>query len=212
MSLRNNFYLNSFEAPITKKEDINIIQLNPNYLQIYKIKNFISSSESKKLIEAINQTKLVRTGKANTFNEYTDKKCDLNNHQLVKDINSRMSLLIGCENSLPTLGMKYYQKDYKNKHFDNPWKTIDGKSILASDALKNKSKTTWTFMVYINDIDDGGETYFPRLNIKVIPKMGSALVWNNLFIDGSLNPFSEHQSLSVKSSEKYILTKWFRSS
>jgi len=128
----------------------------------------------------------------------------------LRNINKKMALLIGNSYSLPTLGMKYFPNDYKDKHYDNPWKFKKGKLDLAYDALRNKSITTWTFIIYLNEVKCGGETLFPNLNLKIKPKTGMALIWNNLLIDGSINPFSEHQSLKAKEDNKYIITKWFK--
>ena len=77
---------------------------------------------------------------------------------------------------MPTLGMgKYFKNDYKTRHFDNPWKYINGKLELGINALKDKSLTTWTFMIYLNDVIDGGETYFQKIDLKIVPQTGLAL-------------------------------------
>lgn len=69
---------------------------------------------------------------------------------------------------------------------------------------------TWTFMVYLNDKCEGGETEFVRLGLKFKPKTGRALVWNNLKPDGEVNPFTLHQAHPIVSGEKVVITKWFR--
>jgi len=32
-------------------------------------------------------------------------------------------------------------------------------------------------MTYLNDVDDGGETYFNHFKIKVKPKYGKTMIW-----------------------------------
>lgn len=209
LALKNNAIINSYKAPIANKNNTKYI-IKDKYLQIYKIPEFISGRECLGLINIINSSNLMRTGKGLKFNSYTDKKCIIEDNPLIKKINRRMISLIGNSNSLPTLGMKYYQNDYKEKHFDNPWKFHNGKLELGIDSLKNNSITTWTFMIYLNDVKKGGETFFPKINLKITPKAGMALIWNNLFIDGSINIFSEHQALEVQENDKYIITKWFK--
>ena len=43
-------------------------------------------------------------------------------------------------------------------------------------------------MVYLNDVDDGGETDFVKIDKKIQPQQGMAVVWNNLNPDASINP------------------------
>ena len=35
----------------------------------------------------------------------------------------------------------------------------------------------FVFMTYLNDVDDGGETYFNHFKIKVKPKYGKTMIW-----------------------------------
>jgi prolyl 4-hydroxylase len=75
---------------------------------------------------------------------------------------------------------------------------------------KTRGQRTWTFMVYLNEECDGGETEFCRLGLKVRPKTGTALIWNNLYADGCPNPDTIHQSHPITAGEKMVITKWFR--
>ena len=40
---------------------------------------------------------------------------------------------------------------------------------------------TWTTMIYLNDVEKGGETYFKHLKLKIKPEKGLLIAWNNLF-------------------------------
>jgi prolyl 4-hydroxylase len=40
-------------------------------------------------------------------------------------------------------------------------------------------KKQYTIFVYLNDVESGGETWFPRLSLRVKPRRGAALVWEN---------------------------------
>lgn len=73
-----------------------------------------------------------------------------------------------------------------------------------------QGQRTWTFMVYLNDVEAGGVTEFPRLELVVKPKKGMAVIWNSLYPDGSGNPDTAHWAKPVEQGEKYIITKWFR--
>ena len=69
---------------------------------------------------------------------------------------------------------------------------------------------TWTFMVYLTEGCEGGETEFVNLGFSVKPEKGTALVWNNLYPDGQPNPDTLHQAHPVTEGEKVVITKWFR--
>ena len=70
---------------------------------------------------------------------------------------------------------------------------------------------TWTFMLYLNDVEQGGETHFKHLKLKVKPKQGMAIFWNNLYKNGVPNPKTLHEACPPVSGNKYVITKWFRS-
>lgn len=73
-----------------------------------------------------------------------------------------------------------------------------------------RGNRTWTFMVYLNEGMEGGATRFPQLNQVIEPKLGMALLWNNLHEDGSPNRNTEHSGEPVTRGHKVIITKWFR--
>lgn len=68
----------------------------------------------------------------------------------------------------------------------------------------------WTTMIYLCDVEEGGETEFPRLGIKVPPRRGTLLIWNNMRPDGSPNGETIHAALPVVRGTKYVVTKWYR--
>jgi hypothetical protein len=73
-----------------------------------------------------------------------------------------------------------------------------------------RGNRTWTFMVYLNEELEGGATRFTKIDYAIKPKTGMAVLWNNLHVDGSINPFTMHCGEPVISGHKLIITKWFR--
>ena len=59
-----------------------------------------------------------------------------------------------------------------------------------------------TFMIYLNDITDKGETEFYHQNIKISPEAGLAVIW------GSDWTFM-HRGIPSPTQTKYIVTGWF---
>jgi prolyl 4-hydroxylase len=67
-----------------------------------------------------------------------------------------------------------------------------------------------TAMAYLNRVEEGGDTAFPRLEIQVAPRPGTLLIWNNADAEGVPNPWTVHASTPVVRGAKYIFTKWYR--
>ena len=57
------------------------------------------------------------------------------------------------------------------------------------------------WMVYLNDVEDGGETEFLYLSKRVKPKQGTLLFWPTSFTH-------THRGNPPISNEKYIMTGW----
>ncbi|HYI40154.1 MAG TPA: 2OG-Fe(II) oxygenase [Allosphingosinicella sp.] len=69
---------------------------------------------------------------------------------------------------------------------------------------------TWTAMIFLNTPEGGGQTAFPNANVRVTPRTGNLLLWNNLDQYGEPNTFSLHTGCPVDEGIKYIITKWYR--
>lgn len=67
-----------------------------------------------------------------------------------------------------------------------------------------------TFMMYLNDVEEGGETYFRDLDLYIKPMTGKAIVWWNLTEDRVRDVSANHEGRPLKSGLKYICTKWIR--
>lgn len=75
---------------------------------------------------------------------------------------------------------------------------------------KRGGQRSWTAMIYLNAVEDGGATEFPRLGVSVSPQQGMLLVWNNARPDGTVNEDTLHQATPVVHGTKYVITKWYR--
>jgi prolyl 4-hydroxylase len=68
---------------------------------------------------------------------------------------------------------------------------------------------TWTFMVYLNEVEAGGATRFKVVDKLFRPETGKLVCWNNHRPDGSLNPATLHHGMKVRKGVKYVITKWY---
>jgi prolyl 4-hydroxylase len=67
-----------------------------------------------------------------------------------------------------------------------------------------------TFIAYLNDVPNGGETFFPDAGISVAPKQGGAVYFHYLNSVRQLDPLTLHGGAPVLNGEKWIMTKWVR--
>ncbi len=69
---------------------------------------------------------------------------------------------------------------------------------------------TWTFMIYLNDVEAGGATRFKAIGKTFQPEAAKLLCWNNRRPDGRENPNTLHHGMKVRKGLKYVITKWYR--
>jgi prolyl 4-hydroxylase len=67
-----------------------------------------------------------------------------------------------------------------------------------------------TFLVYLDDDYDGGETAFPKLGLSVKGRAGDGLLFRNATADGAIDPLAVHAGLPVTRGAKHVASRWIR--
>lgn len=67
-----------------------------------------------------------------------------------------------------------------------------------------------TLVMYLNDVEQGGETTFPDVGVSVVPKKGAAVYFEYCNSKGQVDPLTLHAGNPVIEGEKWIATKWMR--
>lgn len=67
-----------------------------------------------------------------------------------------------------------------------------------------------TFLVYLNDDYEGGETEFVATGLKVKGRKGDGLLFRNADASGAPDPRSQHAGLPVRAGEKFLASRWIR--
>ena len=72
---------------------------------------------------------------------------------------------------------------------------------LHFDALANVAHRYLVFLWYLNDVQEGGETEFPALGLKIAPRTGRLLMFPPYWM-------YPHRGLQPISNDKYILSTY----
>jgi prolyl 4-hydroxylase len=199
-----HFEKNSIYIPNAQKLDTELAEF-------YTLPNFLNSEECDQVTELIKKklrpSTIAADGEADESYR-TSRTCDLGEFSdpLIADIDRRICSLLGIHPSYSEITQgQYYKTDEEFKvHTD----FFEGPAF--EEHARERGQRTFTFMVYLNDVESGGETEFIRLKQTIKPKKGMAIIWNSLNEDGSNNYNTLHQAHPVRSGVKSIITKWFR--
>ena len=139
----------------------------------------------------------------------TSETCDLPaTEAAVQELEQRLFELSGIEPAYgePAQGQRYAVGQEFKPHTD--YFEPDGRDFLKYCSVAGQR--TWTFMIYLNDVDAGGATRFKVIDKLFRPDEGKLVCWNNHRPDGTLNAATLHHGMKVRKGVKYVITKWYR--
>lgn len=79
----------------------------------------------------------------------------------------------------------------------------------STSKIANNNRIS-TLVMYLNDVEQGGETFFPKLNFSVSPQKGMAVYFEYFYNDENLNKLTLHGGAPVITGEKWVATQWMR--
>lgn len=189
----------------------NAVRYDSNKVELYTLEDFLNKEECEKIIALINNkkqpSKLSSHEQDQSFR--TSSTCHLGHmdNAFMHEIDQRICKIIGIDPSYSEIIQgQYYEIGEEFKAHTDYFETHE---MSAHGA--QMGQRTYTFMIYLNTVEDGGETVFPQLGDAFKPKTGTAVIWNSLNPDGSTNANTLHHAMPVKKGYKAIITKWFRS-
>lgn len=123
-------------------------------------------------------------------------------------VHARMSATIGLPNRFFELTniLHYSPGEQFTPHYDYLDPTEPG---LRAD-METRGQRIVTFLVYLNEDYDGGETDFPRLDYRFKGKTGDALMFGNVSANGVPDQRTLHAGLPPTRGEKWLLSQWVR--
>ena len=191
---------------------IRVLNENPRIVYIY---NFLNDKETNHLISYAKKNKrpstidtkdggpvTLQTNVRSSNTAHVEKNAD----EIIKGIELKASNFANSDTyHLEPLQVVIYEKGQKyTPHYD----------FFSSDSPEmvyggNRNKT---ILVYLNNLPDdaGGNTFFPKLNIRVKPSKGDAIYFENMN-GGIVNWDTLHAGEELLSdTTKYALNMWFR--
>ena len=109
----------------------------------------------------------------------------------------------------------YIEDFYQSLNFIGQWRNDDyciltrynpGESFMdwhCEQGNLRKSSRMMAWMIYLNDVSDGGETVFLNQRHSIAPEAGKVVIWPAAWTH-------THKGLVSKTQTKYILTGWFK--
>jgi prolyl 4-hydroxylase len=180
-------------------------------LELFALANFLTGEECDGLIALIDAGRkpsgILADDPDPEFR--TSESCDLAPRDpLVQRIEAKVAGVIGLD---PTHGETIQGQRYAPGQQFKPHHDFfhTGQSYWPAQQAAGGQRT-WTAMIFLNVPAQGGQTVFPDAKVKINPRRGTLLAWNNLGLDGNPNPKTLHAGAPVVEGVKYIITKWYR--
>ena len=182
-------------------------------VQVYAHPDYLPAAECARLVAMIDARRRPSTLLSDRSGpEFrTSESCDMDRwSDEVKPVDEGIAALLGLDPALGETmqGQRYAPGQQFRAHQDY---FHEGESYWPRMKATGGQRT-WTAMIYLNDVAEGGATWFPRAGIRVSPRRGLLLAWNNMDADGAPNAATQHEGMAVTQGTKYIVTKWFRES
>jgi len=212
-----------FERIVDKYENVNVLSQPSKEPDatfqpwVITIDDFVSPEECEKLIELggiegyerstdVGGKKFdgtfdaVKSGTRTSENAWCHKDCY--EHPMAKSVMNKIETLTGIPESHSEYLqlLKYQTGQFYRVHHD----------YIEHDEDRPAGPRVLTAFLYLNDVEAGGGTNFPDLDLTVMPKKGRLLLWPSV-IDS--NPSKKdfttrHQALDVEAGEKYGANAW----
>ena len=180
-------------------------------VELFQRRDFLDPQLCQELITLIDAHRRPSTIADHNGDDYfrTSETCDLSaDEPSVQALEQRLVALNGIDPAYgePVQGQRYDIGQEFKAHTD--YFAPDGADFAKFCSVAGQR--SWTFMIYLNDVEAGGATRFKAIGKTFQPETGKLLCWNNRKPDGSVNPNTLHHGMKVRKGVKYVITKWYR--
>jgi len=113
---------------------------------------------------------------------------------------------VALANLEPSSVLHYSPGQQFEPHYDFLDPNVSG---YAKDVAENGQRIA-TFLLYLNDDYEGGETDFPKLGFRYKGRKGDALLFWNVTSSGDPEEQTLHAGRPTTAGEKWLLSQWLR--
>ena len=187
---------------------------------VFTLKGVLSEGECNHFIKTASNN--VKRSSVSGYDEGNERKDELDNRRTssncwiahnqdstTREVVNRISKLV----QIPSSHAEAYQVlHYGNSQEYQPHlDTFDQNNEGYAPYLKNGGQRVVTALAYLNDVIEGGETVFPKIDKSVSPERGKIVIFH-LCKKGTYepNPDSLHGAMPVIKGEKWAFNLWFR--
>ncbi|WP_442602017.1 2OG-Fe(II) oxygenase [Paenibacillus sp. KN14-4R] len=166
--------------------------------------NVLSDEECDELIEIskerLQRSKIGEDRAVNPIRTSSGVFCEENETvtRIEKRISQIMNIPIEHGDGLQVLQYTFGQ-EYK-PHYD----------FFAETSRAVANNRISTLVMYLNNVEEGGETTFPKLTLSVSPNKGMAVYFEYFYNNQELNELTLHAGTPVIKGEKWVATMWMR--
>ena len=168
--------------------------------------NVLSHEECEELIrlstDKMKRSKIGMTREENELRTSSSMFIEESENEIVARVEKRISAImnIPIEHGEGLQILQYTPGQQYKAHYD---------FFSSSSKMVNNNRIS-TLVMYLNDVEQGGETFFPKLNLSVTPKKGMAVYFEYFYNDQALNDLTLHGGAPVITGEKWVATQWMR--
>lgn len=192
------------------QQDAGVYRIPRDELEIFGVADFFSKAECDRLIAIVDAVaRPSPTYKGSDATGRTSYTGDVDPFDpFVLMLQRRIDDLMGIDPALGETiqGQRYEPGQEFRGHYDH---FLPSQPFWEAEQ-KRGGQRSWTAMAYLNAVEEGGTTDFPRVDLSIPPQPGALLIWNNMKPDGTPNPNAMHAGMPVVKGVKYVLTKWYR--
>lgn len=168
--------------------------------------NVLSDEECDGLInlakDKMKRSKIGTTREENEVRTSSSMFIEESENEMVVRVENRISAImnIPIEHGEGLQILRYTPGQQYKAHYD---------FFTSTNKVINNNRIS-TLVMYLNDVEEGGETFFPQLNFSVSPKKGMAVYFEYFYNDQRLNELTLHGGAPVIKGEKWVATQWMR--
>jgi len=168
--------------------------------------NVLSNEECDELIklskDKMQRSKIGKTREIDDLRTSSSMFLQESKNETVARVEKRISTImnIPIEHGEGIQILKYTPGQEYKAHYD---------FFSSTSKVANNNRIS-TLIMYLNDVEQGGETFFPKLNLSVTPQKGMAVYFEYFYSDEDVNELTLHGGAPVIAGEKWVATQWMR--